>query len=164
MVATPGRMIDLVKMKATTLTRVTFLVLDEADRMFDMGFGEQMHFNTDCKSRVPDGIVPYFSFFFLEPQVRSICNHVRPDRQTLLFSATFKKRVEKLARDVLMDPVRIVQGDVGEANTDVTQHVIMFHNNPGGKWNWLLQNLVEFLSAGSLLVFVTKKVQTLSIA
>lgn len=42
-VATPGRMIDLVKMKATNLTRVTFLVLDEADRMFDMGFGEQMH-------------------------------------------------------------------------------------------------------------------------
>lgn len=39
-VATPGRIIDLVKMKATNLTRVTFLVLDEADRMFDMGFGE----------------------------------------------------------------------------------------------------------------------------
>ncbi|EFN83169.1 ATP-dependent RNA helicase DDX42 [Harpegnathos saltator] len=135
-VATPGRMIDLVKMKATNLIRVTFLVLDEADRMFDMGF---------------------------EPQVRSICNHVRPDRQTLLFSATFKKRVEKLARDVLMDPVRIVQGDVGEANTDVTQHVIMFHN-PGGKWNWLLQNLVEFLSAGSLLIFVTKKLNAEELA
>ncbi|KYQ48728.1 ATP-dependent RNA helicase DDX42 [Trachymyrmex zeteki] len=136
-VATPGRMIDLVKMKATSLTRVTFLVLDEADRMFDMGF---------------------------EPQVRSICNHVRPDRQTLLFSATFKKKVEKLARDVLTDPIRIVQGDVGEANTDVTQHVIMFHNNPSGKWNWLLQNLVEFLSAGSLLIFVTKKLNAEELA
>ncbi|XP_011877226.1 PREDICTED: ATP-dependent RNA helicase DDX42 [Vollenhovia emeryi] len=136
-VATPGRMIDLVKMKATSLTRVTFLVLDEADRMFDMGF---------------------------EPQVRSICNHVRPDRETLLFSATFKKKVEKLARDVLTDPIRIVQGDVGEANTDVTQHVIMFHNNPSGKWNWLLQNLVEFLSAGSLLIFVTKKLNAEELA
>lgn len=39
-VATPGRMIDLIKMKATNLQRVTFLVLDEADRMFDMGFGK----------------------------------------------------------------------------------------------------------------------------
>ena len=48
-----------------------------------------------------------------EPQVRSICDHVRPDRQTLLFSATFKKRVEKLARDVLTDPVRIVQVSPG---------------------------------------------------
>ncbi|KAH0552279.1 ATP-dependent RNA helicase DDX42 [Cotesia glomerata] len=129
-VATPGRMIDLVKMKATSLSRVTFLVLDEADRMFDMGF---------------------------EPQVRSICNHIRPDRQTLMFSATFKKRIEKLARDVLTDPVKIVHGDVGEANTDVTQHVIVFNNNPTGKWTWLLQNIVEFLSAGSLLIFVTKK-------
>ncbi|KAM0727013.1 ATP-dependent RNA helicase DDX42 [Formica fusca] len=136
-VATPGRMIDLVKMKATNLARVTFLVLDEADRMFDMGF---------------------------EPQVRSICNHVRPDRQTLLFSATFKKKVEKLARDILTDPIRIVQGDVGEANTDVTQHVVMFHNNPSGKWNWLLQNLVEFLSAGSLLIFVTKKLNAEELA
>lgn len=99
-----------------------------------------------------------------EPQVRSICNHVRPDRQTLLFSATFKKRVEKLARDVLTDPVRIVQGDVGEANADVTQHVIVFNNNPTGKWTWLLQNLIEFLSAGSLLIFVTKKVSNCDIA
>jgi superfamily II DNA/RNA helicase len=45
----------------------------------------------------------------LEPQVRSICNHARPERQTLLFSATFKKRIEQLARDVLSDPIRIVQ-------------------------------------------------------
>ena len=55
--------------------------------------------------------------------MRSICNHVRPDRQTLLFSATFKKRIEKLARDVLTDPIRVVQGDVGEANQDVSQVV-----------------------------------------
>ncbi|KAJ1527118.1 hypothetical protein ONE63_008653 [Megalurothrips usitatus] len=128
-VATPGRMIDLVKMKATNLERVSFLVLDEADRMFDMGF---------------------------EPQVRSICNHVRPDRQTLLFSATFKKRVEKLARDILTDPVRIVQGDVGEANEDVTQVVLVLSSLPA-KWTWLLGHIVEFLSAGSVLIFVTKK-------
>uniref|UniRef100_H2YEC4 Helicase ATP-binding domain-containing protein n=1 Tax=Ciona savignyi TaxID=51511 RepID=H2YEC4_CIOSA len=51
-----------------------------------------------------------------EYQVRSIANHVRPDRQTLLFSATFRKRIERLARDILTDPVRIIQGDVGEAN------------------------------------------------
>ena len=49
-----GRLIDLVKKKSTNLRRVTFLVFDEADRMFDMGF---------------------------EAQVRSIANHVRPDRQ-----------------------------------------------------------------------------------
>lgn len=89
--------------------------------------------------------------------MRSICNHVRPDRQTQLFSATFKKRVEKLARDILTDPVRIVQGDVGEANQDVTQ-VVKLLNSPQAKWNWLLGNLVEFQSTGSILIFVTKKV------
>ncbi|XP_057365499.1 ATP-dependent RNA helicase DDX42-like [Daphnia carinata] len=127
-VATPGRMIDLVKIKATNLQRVTFLVLDEADRMFDMGF---------------------------EPQVRSICNHVRPERQTLLFSATFKKRIEKLARDVLSDPIRIVQGDVGEANQDVTQVIEVIA--PTAKYSWLIVRLVEFMASGSVLIFVTKK-------
>ena len=93
-IATPGRMIDMIKMKVTNLQRVTYLVLDEADRMFDMGF---------------------------EPQVRSICDHVRPDRQCMLFSATFKKKIERLARDSLVDPVKIVQGSVGEASEDVEQ-------------------------------------------
>ncbi|KAL1137792.1 hypothetical protein AAG570_009488 [Ranatra chinensis] len=134
-VATPGRMIDLVKMKATNLQRVTFLVLDEADRMFDMGF---------------------------EPQVRSICDHVRPDRQTLLFSATFKKRIEKLARDVLSDPVRIVQGDAGEANEDVTQVMLVLLAT--NKLPWLLAHLVEFCSNGSVLIFVTKKVNAEELA
>ncbi|XP_026682021.1 ATP-dependent RNA helicase DDX42-like [Diaphorina citri] len=91
----------------------------------------------------------------IEPQVRSICDHVRPNRQTLLFSATFKKRIEKLARDVLTDPIKIVQGDIGEANTDITQVVINLPQTQ--KLTWLTHNLVEFLSTGSLLIFVTKK-------
>ena len=51
---------------------------------------------------------------------------MRPDRQTLLFSATFKKKVERLARDVLTDPIRVVQGELGVANQDVTQACIFF--------------------------------------
>ncbi|KAJ8665918.1 hypothetical protein QAD02_007580, partial [Eretmocerus hayati] len=106
-------------------------------------------------------------FFILdgpEPQVRSICNHVRPDRQTLLFSATFKRRVEKLARDFLTDPIRIVQGDVGEASTDVAQRIIVFKDDPTAKWLWLNENIIEYLSAGSLLIFVTKKVNAEELA
>lgn len=95
--------------------------------------------------------------------MRSICDHVRPDRQTLLFSATFKKKVERLARDILTDPVRIVQGDVGEANEDVTQHVLILPNQ-AAKFTWLVNHLVEFLSAGSLLIFVTKKVNAEEVA
>lgn len=56
--------------------------------------------------------------------MRSICAHVRPDRQTLLFSATFPRRVEKLARDALRDPLRIQHGDAGEASADVQQSVM----------------------------------------
>ncbi|XP_044272715.1 ATP-dependent RNA helicase DDX42 isoform X1 [Tribolium madens] len=135
-VATPGRIIDHVKGGATNLQRVTFLVLDEADRMFELGF---------------------------EPQVRSVCNHVRPDRQTLLFSATFRKRIEKLAKDALNDPVRISQGITGQANEDVTQKVLLMENQQL-KRDWLVSNLVELLSAGSVLVFVTKKVDAEQLA
>lgn len=88
---------------------------------------------------------------------------MRPDRQTLLFSATFKKRIEKLARDVLQDPIRIVQGDLGEANADITQHMIVFKEH-AEKWPFLLQRMVEFLSAGSVLVFVTKKLDAEQVA
>lgn len=135
-VATPGRMIDMIKMKATNLIRCSYLVLDEADKMFQMGF---------------------------EAQVRSICDHVNPLRQTQLYSATFKKRIERLARDVLTDPIRIVQGDIGEANQDITQHAIVFAK-PEHKWNWLLSKLVEFLSEGSVLVFATKKLEAEQLA
>ncbi|CAB3984381.1 ATP-dependent RNA helicase DDX42 [Paramuricea clavata] len=131
-VATPGRLIDHIKDKTTNLERVTFLVFDEADRMFDMGF---------------------------EPQVRSIANHIRPDRQTLLFSATFKKKVEMLCRDILTDPVRIVVGELGEANEDVTQ-VVQIFNDAARKWQWLTANLVRFTSEGSVLIFVTRKLNS----
>ncbi|XP_024920040.1 ATP-dependent RNA helicase DDX42 isoform X2 [Cynoglossus semilaevis] len=128
-VCTPGRLIDHVKKKATSLQRVTYLVFDEADRMFDMGF---------------------------EYQVRSIASHVRPDRQTLLFSATFRKKIERLARDILVDPIRVVQGDIGEANEDITQVVELLPTG-ADKWSWLTRRLVEFTSTGSVLIFVTKK-------
>lgn len=128
-VATPGRMIDMINIKATNLARVTYLVLDECDRMLDMGFSVQ---------------------------VQSICAHVRPDRQTLLFSATFKKKIEKLARMALSDPIRVVQGEIGEASEDVEQRVLVLPLG-GAKWNWLLQHIVQFTATGSILIFVTKK-------
>ncbi|KJH45439.1 DEAD/DEAH box helicase [Dictyocaulus viviparus] len=82
-VCTPGRMIDMLAAnsgKVTNLRRVTYLVLDEADRMFDMGF---------------------------EPQVMKIINNIRPDRQTVLFSATFPRQMEALARKILDKPIEI---------------------------------------------------------
>merc|ERR1712176_1429823 len=97
-IATPGRMIDFLDSNATNLKRVTYLVLDEADRMLDMGF---------------------------EPQVRKITSQIRPDRQTLMWSATWPKEVQKLARDLCKeDPVHINVGslDLRTAHT-IRQYV-----------------------------------------
>ncbi len=69
-IATPGRLIDMLESNKTNLRRITYLVMDEADRMLDMGF---------------------------EPQIRKIVGQIRPDRQTLMFSATWPKDVQKLA-------------------------------------------------------------------
>ena len=88
--------------------------------------------------------------------MRSIANHVRPNRQTLLFSATFKKRIEKLAREILVDPVRIIQGELGEANENITQIIKVFAEG-SDKWKWINSKLVELTSAGKVLIFVTQK-------
>jgi len=94
-IATPGRLIDLLETGATNLKRVTYLVLDEADRMLDMGF---------------------------EPQIRKILTQVRPDRQTLMWSATWPKEVAVIANDFLHDPVQINVGHIGvSANPRVAQ-------------------------------------------
>lgn len=82
----------------------------------------------------------------------------------LMFSATFKKRIEKLARDVLSDPIRIVQGEIGDANTDITQTVHVFASGTTQKWDWLMEHLVELTSAGSVLIFVTKKANSQELA
>lgn len=128
-VATPGRLIDLLKMKALSMFRATYLVLDEADRMFDLGF---------------------------EPQIRSIVGQIRPDRQTLLFSATMPYKVERLAREILSDPVRVTVGEVGMANEDITQVVNVIPSD-GEKMPWLLEKLPGMIDDGDVLVFASKK-------
>ncbi|XP_073283829.1 DEAD-box ATP-dependent RNA helicase 24 [Primulina huaijiensis] len=128
-VATPGRLIDMIKMKALTMLRATYLVLDEADRMFDLGF---------------------------EPQIRSIVGQIRPDRQTALFSATMPRKVEKLAREILSDPVRVTVGEVGMANEDITQVVEVILSDEE-KFPWLLEKLPRMIDEGDVLVFASKK-------
>ncbi|KAI9848127.1 MAG: pre-mRNA processing RNA-helicase [Thelocarpon superellum] len=98
-VCTPGRMIDLLAAnsgRVTNLRRVTYVVLDEADRMFDMGF---------------------------EPQVMKIIGNIRPDKQTVLFSATFPRQMEALARKTLQKPVEIVVGGRSVVAPEITQMV-----------------------------------------
>ena len=98
-VCTPGRMIDLLAAnsgRVTNLRRVTYLVIDEADRMFDLGF---------------------------EPQIMKVVNNARPDRQTVLFSATMPKQVESLALKTLKNHVEIMVGGRSVVAGDITQIV-----------------------------------------
>lgn len=84
-IATPGRLIDMLESGKTNLRRVTYLVLDEADRMLDMGF---------------------------EPQIRKIIDQIRPDRQTLMWSATWPKEIQRLAQDYLKDYIQVNVGSL----------------------------------------------------
>mmetsp|Transcript_9080 Transcript_9080/g.15350 ORF Transcript_9080/g.15350 Transcript_9080/m.15350 type:complete len:1216 (+) Transcript_9080:81-3728(+) len=130
-VCTPGRMIDILCMQAgklVSLKRVTMVVMDEADRMFDMGF---------------------------EPQIKMILQNVRPDRQTVLFSATFPKQIEKLAKSILQYPLEIVVGERSTANKDITQYVEV--HEPEDKYMRLLQLLGVWYERGSVLIFVDKQ-------
>lgn len=96
-IATPGRLIDFLESGIITLERVTYLVLDEADRMLDMGF---------------------------EPQIRKILSQIRPDRQTLMWSATWPKEVQRLARDFMGDYIQINVGSMHlSANHNIKQVV-----------------------------------------
>ncbi|KAI5008341.1 hypothetical protein ZWY2020_009389 [Hordeum vulgare] len=127
-VCTPGRMIDVLCTgagKITNLRRVTFLVLDEADRMFDMGF---------------------------EPQITRIVQNTRPDRQTVLFSATFPRQVEMLARRVLAKPVEIQMGGRSVVNKDIAQLVEV--RPDAQRFLRLLELLGEWSAKGKILVFV----------
>ena len=97
LIATPGRLIDHLECGNTNLRRVTYLVMDEADRMLDMGF---------------------------EIQIRKIVSQIRPDRQTLMWSATWPKEVQGLARDFLKEYFQVTVGSLElTANSDVQQIV-----------------------------------------
>jgi ATP-dependent RNA helicase RhlE len=95
-VATPGRLCDHIERGNVWLEYIEFLILDEADRMLDMGFSEQLN---KIVAATPD------------------------TRQTLLFSATFAGPVEKLAKKILKDPERLAMGRISAAKT-VTQRMI----------------------------------------
>ncbi len=90
LVACPGRLLDHIDQGNARLNGIEFLVLDEADRMFDMGF---------------------------LPSVRKILTHIPSQRQTMLFSATFPSEVEKLAAQTLKNPKRIAVGIARPAHT-----------------------------------------------
>lgn len=129
-IATPGRLIDHLEQGNTNLKRVTYLVMDEADRMLDMGF---------------------------EPQLRKIASQIRPDRQVLMWSATWPREVQQLANDYLHDFYQVTVGSLDlTGNKDVTQLIDVCSDQD--KYRNLLRYLREYLTPKDrVLVFVETK-------
>ncbi|TGJ82019.1 hypothetical protein E0Z10_g6730 [Xylaria hypoxylon] len=132
-IATPGRLIDMLEGGKTNLRRVTYLVLDEADRMLDMGF---------------------------EPQIRKIISQIRPDRQTLMWSATWPKEVRALASEFQTDFIQVNIGSLDlSANHRITQVVEVV--SEGEKRDRMIKHLEKIMDnkENKALIFVgTKRV------
>ena len=130
-IATPGRLIDFLEQGKTNLRRCTYLVLDEADRMLDMGF---------------------------EPQIRKIIEQIRPDRQTLMWSATWPKEVRKLAEDFLNEYVHVQVGSLTlSANHNILQIIDVCTEDEKGEKLMRLMEEIMGESENKTIIFTETK-------
>ncbi|MDP2701858.1 MAG: DEAD/DEAH box helicase, partial [Candidatus Rokubacteria bacterium] len=127
LVGTPGRLIDYLKQHIWSPQRVEVLVIDEADRMFDMGFIDD---------------------------VREIVRAIPRHRQTLLFSATMAPRIKHLAEQIQTDPVVIEVGEQRNPIESVTQHV---YPTQSDRKLGLLKTILEDEHMDRVLVFTCTK-------
>lgn len=126
-VATPGRLLDLLHREVLTLDAVEYLVFDEADRMLDMGFMDE---------------------------IRRVLNHVPDERQTLLFSATFDEAIFKLSKTLLRDPLLI---EVDERNTAAAQVEQLFYAVDEDRKRELTSYLIGSRNWKQVLIFTRTK-------
>ena len=129
-IATPGRFNDLVNRGLICLDSITYLVLDEADRMLDMGF---------------------------EPQIKKTLLDVRPDRQSVMTSATWPANVRRLAQSYMKDPVTVFVGSLDLAATHSVTQTLLRVQDDAAKFKELMKFFDEMSDTDKVIVFVGRK-------
>ncbi|CAG9330270.1 unnamed protein product [Blepharisma stoltei] len=138
LIATPGRLIDFIDSGSVSLEHISYFVLDEADRMLDMGF---------------------------ENQLRKIISKLSERRQTLMFTATWPKGVEALANEFLKSPSRITIGsNILSANPDISQRFIFIEEEDQKilKLKEILKRTID--EDYKVLIFTKTKIETENLA
>ncbi|XP_004077037.1 probable ATP-dependent RNA helicase DDX43 [Oryzias latipes] len=130
-IATPGRLNDLQMNELINLFSITYLVLDEADRMLDMGF---------------------------EPQIMKILLDIRPDRQTVMTSATWPSGVRRLAKSYLKNPMMVYVGTLDLAAVDTVQQTITIVQEEEKK-AFVMDFIRNMLPQDKAIIFVGKKIK-----
>ncbi|XP_030573519.1 probable ATP-dependent RNA helicase DDX43 [Drosophila novamexicana] len=129
-ICTPGRLNDLVQAGVVNVSSITYLVLDEADRMLDMGF---------------------------EPQIRKVLLDIRPDRQTIMTSATWPPGVRRLAQSYMKDPIQVCVGSLDLAATHSVKQVIELLEDDRDKFHALKSFVKNMSKTDKIIVFCGRK-------
>ncbi|KAH8385569.1 hypothetical protein KR200_000436 [Drosophila serrata] len=129
-ICTPGRLNDLVQANVIDVTSITYLVLDEADRMLDMGF---------------------------EPQIRKVMLDIRPDRQTIMTSATWPPGVRRMAQSYMRNPIQVCVGSLDLAATHSVRQVIELLEDDQDKFKTIKSFVRQMTETDKIIIFCGRK-------
>jgi ATP-dependent RNA helicase DDX23/PRP28 len=157
-IATPGRLVDCLEKHVLVLSQCNYVVMDEADRMIDLGFEDDVQKVLDAlplsnlKPDTDDAENPELMSRMLRTAGRKEVRY----RQTVMFSATMPAQLERLARKYMRRPATVIVGNAGQAVDTVEQRVIMVSGDEN-KRKRLLEDIVGGDQEAPIIVFVREK-------